>query len=160
MLCAIYQEYTQMRISIIGAGRVAYHFARVLSDQHKIVQIYSRSVEKAQQLADLCTAQAITSPEQLNSHVDLVIIAVSDQSIPTVIEQVHNYLPAVVIVNTSGRTQLNVLRDVQPISGVSYPLRAVSLERENDCLHTPLFIQAHDDEDEGKPQTQPNRPRE
>ncbi|WP_264766489.1 MULTISPECIES: Rossmann-like and DUF2520 domain-containing protein [unclassified Acinetobacter] len=146
----------QMRISIIGAGRVAYHFARVLSGKHEIVQIYSRTVEKAQQLADLYTAQAITSPEQLDSHVDLVIIAVSDQSIQTVIQQVHNYLPDVLIVHTSGSTHLNVLRDVHPKSGVFYPLQTFSLEREIDWLNTPLFIEAHDDEDEGKLNTLAN----
>ncbi len=56
-----------MRISMIGAGRVAYHLARVLSAQHEIVQIYSRTLEKAQQLAEQFNAQAIARPEQLRS---------------------------------------------------------------------------------------------
>ena len=40
-----------MRISLIGAGRVAHHLAHVLNAQHQIVQIYSRSLDKAQHLA-------------------------------------------------------------------------------------------------------------
>ena len=32
-----------MRISFIGAGRVAHHLAAVLSQNHQIVQIYSRT---------------------------------------------------------------------------------------------------------------------
>ena len=48
-----------MRISMIGAGRVAYHLALVLSAHHEIVQIYSRTLEKAQYLAEQFNAQAI-----------------------------------------------------------------------------------------------------
>lgn len=81
-----------MRISIIGAGRVAYHLTRALSAQHEIVQIYSRTLDKAQQLADQFKAQAIAQPENLNQNIDLMIIAVSDQSIANVIKQVHSYL--------------------------------------------------------------------
>ncbi len=81
-----------MRISMIGAGRVAYHLARVFSAQHEIVQIYSRTLEKSQQLAEQFNAQAIARPEQLSHEVDLVIIAVSDQSIASVIERIHPHL--------------------------------------------------------------------
>ena len=48
-----------MRISIVGSGRVATHFAKALSKQHHIVQIYSRDLNKAQRLAQLVNAQAI-----------------------------------------------------------------------------------------------------
>lgn len=137
-----------MRISIIGAGRVAYHLARALSAQHELVQIYSRTLEKARQLADQFNLQAITQPEQLDHAVDLIIIAVSDQSIASVIAQVHPYLPEVLMVHTSGSTHLNVLRHVHARAGVFYPLQTFSLEREIDWSNTPLFIEAHRQEDE------------
>ncbi|WP_349679436.1 NAD(P)-binding domain-containing protein, partial [Acinetobacter sp. UBA5934] len=40
-----------MRISFIGAGRVAHHLAIVLSQNHQIVQVYSRTLAHAQTLA-------------------------------------------------------------------------------------------------------------
>jgi len=137
-----------MRITIIGAGRVAYHLACVLSVQHEIVQIYSRTLEKAQQLADQFQAQAIEKPEQLDNRVDLVIIAVSDQSIAMVIEQIHPYLPNNLIVHTSGSTHLDVLKQIHVRAGVFYPLQTFSLEREINWENTPLFIEAHDREDQ------------
>lgn len=137
-----------MRITIIGAGRVAYHLIRVLSVQHEIVQIYSRTLEKAQQLADQFQVQAIEKPEQLDNRVDLVIIAVSDQSIAMVIEQIHPYLPNNLIVHTSGSTHLDVLKQIHVRAGVFYPLQTFSVEREINWENTPLFIEAHDREDQ------------
>ncbi|ENW86559.1 MULTISPECIES: Rossmann-like and DUF2520 domain-containing protein [Acinetobacter] len=139
-----------MRISIIGAGRVAFHLAQGLNGQHELVQIYSRSFAKAEQLASKFKAQAINAPELLHSEIDLLIIAVSDQSIRSVIEQVHAYLPDVLIVHTSGSTHLNVLQDVHPRSGVFYPLQTFSLERDIDWSNTPLFIEADNAEDQEK----------
>lgn len=137
-----------MRITIIGAGRVAYHLTRVLSVQHEIVQIYSRTLEKAQKLADQFQTQAIERPEQLDNRVDLVIIAVSDQSIAMVIEQIHPYLPNNLIVHTSGSTHLDVLKQIHTRAGVFYPLQTFSLEREINWENTPLFIEAHDQEEQ------------
>ncbi|ATO20874.1 F420-dependent NADP oxidoreductase [Acinetobacter sp. LoGeW2-3] len=137
-----------MRITIIGAGRVAYHLARVLSEQHEVVQIYSRTLEKAQQLAEQFKAQAIAQPKELLSDVDLVIIAVSDQSIASVIEQIHPYLPHNLIVHTSGSTHLDVLKKVHARAGVFYPLQTFSLERDIDWQTTPLFIEAANEQDQ------------
>ncbi|WP_367947470.1 Rossmann-like and DUF2520 domain-containing protein [Acinetobacter sp. BY484] len=142
------RKTNKMRISIIGAGRVAYHLACVLSAQHDIVQIYSRTLGKAQQLAEQCQAQAVARAEELSDHVDLVIIAVSDQSIASVIEQIHPYLPHNLIVHTSGSTHLNVLKKVHVRVGVFYPLQTFSLERQIDWQQTPLFIEAVHEQDQ------------
>ena len=137
-----------MRISMIGAGRVAYHLARVFSAQHEIVQIYSRTLEKSQQLAEQFNAQAIARPEQLSHEVDLVIIAVSDQSIASVIERIHPHLQQNLIVHTSGSTHLDLLKNVHVRAGVFYPLQTFSLERQIDWQQTPLFIEAENEQDQ------------
>ena len=137
-----------MRISMIGAGRVAYHLALVLSAHHEIVQIYSRTLEKAQYLAEQFNAQAIAQPEQLDHEVDLVIIAVSDQSIANVIEQIHPYLQQNLIVHTSGSTHLDLLKNVHARAGVFYPLQTFSLERQIDWQQTPLLIEAVNEQDQ------------
>ncbi len=52
---------------------------------HQIVNIYSRSFDKATNLAQAVDAKAVSHFSQLSVDVDLVIIAVSDQSISSVI---------------------------------------------------------------------------
>lgn len=136
-----------MKISFIGAGRVAYHLAKVLSTQHQIVQIYSRTFEKAEWLSQQVQAQAISNFEQISSDIDLMIIAVSDQSIVDVLEKISPYLKDVCIVHTSGSTHLSALAKTHDKCGVFYPLQTFSIEREIDWKNTPLFIEATHEQD-------------
>lgn len=135
-------EKHKMRISFIGAGRVAHHFAHVLQQHHQIINIYSRSSEGAKQLAQAVGADAVEDISQLNPNVDLLIIAVSDSAIRTVIEAVHPYLPHTLIVHTSGSTDIQQLTTVHARSGVLYPLQTFSMQREVDWSSTPLFVEA------------------
>ena len=137
-----------MRISLIGAGRVATHLGRVLLKRgHEIVQVYSRDVNHAEALASGISADAVSEIAQLNTDIDLAIIAVSDQAISQVIEQLSNVLKDVLIVHTSGSTNLSVLTQYHSRSGVFYPLQTFSLEREVDWANTPLFVEAVESQD-------------
>lgn len=131
-----------MRISFIGAGRVAHHLAFALKQYHQIVQIYSRTWENSQHLAEQVAAQACPSLTDLSSEIDLLILAVSDQSIAAIIAEVAPLMPEVLIVHTSGSTDLQILQQQHSNSGVFYPLQTFSLEREVDWKQTPLFIEA------------------
>ena len=115
---------------------MAYHLAKALMSQHEIVNIYSRSFDKAADLAQVAHAKAVSHFKQLNADVDLVMIAVSDQSIPNVL-----------IVHTSGSTALSVLSMKHARAGVFYPLQTFSLEREIDWSNTPLFVEATENTD-------------
>ena len=136
-----------MRISIIGAGRVAHHLAQVLQQRHQIIQIYSRSIEKAHKLALEVSANVIQELDALDNTVDLIVIAVSDQAISTVIQQVHRYAPEALIVHTSGSTPLSILQQHHARAGVFYPLQTFSFDREIDWQNTPLFIEAASEQD-------------
>lgn len=136
-----------MRISFMGAGRVAHHLAHVLSQHHQIVQIYSRTLATAQTLATQVKATAITNIEELNPEVDLVIIAVSDQAIASIIAEVHQQLPNVLIVHTSGSTDIEVLAQIHARAGVFYPLQTFSLERQINWSDTPIFVEAKSEDD-------------
>ena len=115
---------------------MAYHLAKALMSQHEIVNIYSRSFDKAADLAQVAHAKAVSHFKQLNADVDLVMIAVSDQSMPNVL-----------IVHTSGSTALSVLSMKHARAGVFYPLQTFSLEREIDWSNTPLFVEATENTD-------------
>jgi len=136
-----------MRISFMGAGRVAHHLAHVLSQHHQIVQIYSRTLATAQTLAIQVNATATTNIEELNPEIDLVIIAVSDQAIASVISNVHQQLPKVLIVHTSGSTDIEVLAQIHARAGVFYPLQTFSLDRDIPWLDTPIFVEAKSEYD-------------
>ncbi|MEG1696993.1 MAG: DUF2520 domain-containing protein [Acinetobacter sp.] len=131
-----------MQITFIGAGRVATHLAKALMAQHQIVQVFSRNLDHAKALANQVNAQAINQSEQLNQQTDLVIVAVSDQSIPAVIQSIATYLPNSLIVHTSGSTSLDTLGQIHSRVGVFYPLQTFSFEREVDWSETPLFVEA------------------
>lgn len=133
----------QMKISVIGAGRVAYHLIKALHAEHQIVQVYSRTIEKSQKLASKFNVEAVCDISELSSDIDVCLIAVSDQSIAQVIEQLHSALADVLIAHTSGSTHLNVLSNVHDKSGVFYPLQTFSVEREVDWATTPIFVEAH-----------------
>jgi predicted short-subunit dehydrogenase-like oxidoreductase (DUF2520 family) len=135
-------EKQKMRISFIGAGRVAHHLAHVLQQHHQIIHIFSRRAEPAQQLAQAVGAEAVTDMSQLDSTVDLIIIAVSDSAIGAVIKDLHRYFPNTLIVHTSGSTDIQQLTAVHARSGVFYPLQTFSLAREVEWSSTPLFVEA------------------
>ena len=136
-----------MRISFMGAGRVAHHLAHVLSQHHQIVQIYSRTLATAQTLATQVKATATMNIEELSPEIDLVIIAVSDQAIASVIANVHQQLPNVLIVHTSGSTDIEILAQIHARAGVFYPLQTFSLDRDIPWLDTPIFVEAKSEDD-------------
>lgn len=128
-------------ISFIGSGRVATHLAIALAEHFDIHQIMSRNVEHAQNLANKVAACAITNFDELK-HVDLLIIAVSDNEIKLVAENLKNIGYANLVVHTSGSTDLKVLSGLELNSGVLYPLQTFSFEHQVDWKSTPLFIEA------------------
>ena len=136
-----------MRISLIGAGRVAHHLARVLSQHHQIMQIYSLSLEPAKTLAAQVGAIAAANISEINPEIDLVIIAVSDQAIASIITETHQHLADVLIVHTSGSTDIEVLAKTHARAGVFYPLQTFSLDREIPWSDTPLFVEAKSEVD-------------
>lgn len=139
-----------MRMSVLGAGRVAHHLAKVLAKQHQVIDVYSRRLSSAQQLAQQVGANAITQVQALNPEIDLAIIAVSDQAIQSVISEVAPYLKDVLIVHTSGSTHLDVLSHIHPRAGVFYPLQTFSFESQIDWANTPLFIEAKHEQDQAQ----------
>ena len=136
-----------MKISIIGAGRVAYHLFQVLKDQHEIIQIFSRTGKFHGLTVDQNAPQIISDLNLLSSETELCMIAVSDQAISDIIVPIHRVLPDALIVHTSGSTHISRLTAVHQRAGVFYPLQTFSVERTVDWSSTPLFVEATDSGD-------------
>ncbi len=137
-------------ISIVGAGKVATHLSkRLQACGLNIHQIYSRQLKDARELATMVNAQGINRWENLQlSGLDLLIIAVKDQAITEVAQQL-NALPShsTLIVHTSGSSPLSWLNTL-PRRGIFYPLQSFSPGREPDFEQIPICVEAHNPADQ------------
>ena len=134
------------KISIIGSGNVATHLALVLKENFFYIhQIYSRNIENAKQLANLVNAKYISKITEIEK-VDLIIIAVSDDVINQIIENLEGNN----IVHTSGSVSLNVFNNKYTNFGVLYPLQTFNKKNKIDVKTTPLLIEGNNDKFEKK----------
>src|SRR5512133_2221441 len=104
----LYVNAHTMLITLIGAGNVATHLGRTLkASGHKIHQVYSRSVDAAETLADLLEAEPVTAPEAVTDGADLYVCALKDDALETVLNALKLVNPF--IIHTSGSLPLSVL---------------------------------------------------
>lgn len=137
-----------MKISLIGSGRVATHLAVALQQLgHQIQQIYSPNLSHAQQLAIQVAASAVNDFMQIDAAIDLLIIAVKDQAIAQVAGQLPEHLADVLLVHTSGSTDLNVLSQWHEHCGVLYPLQTFSFEKSVNWEQVPLLLETYQAQD-------------
>ncbi|MBF7682103.1 DUF2520 domain-containing protein [Acinetobacter sp. B5B] len=133
-----------MRISIIGSGRVATHLTLALKAHgHVFVDVCSRKITHAEGLAARLNARALNHIDNMDLNIDVVIIAVSDQSIGEVVQQLVNIKPTCLVLHTSGSTHVTVISDHLAYAGVFYPLQTFSVEHDVDWLNVPVLIEAN-----------------
>ena len=137
-----------MKISFIGSGRVATHLAIALQQSgHQIQQVYSPNLIHAQQLAIQVHAGAVDQLQQLDHQIDLLIIAVKDQAIAQVAQQLPKHLSNTLVLHTSGSTDLQVVQQHHLRCGVLYPLQTFSFEKSVDWKNVPLLIETTQPQD-------------
>lgn len=131
-----------IKVSIIGSGNVAQHlisaFTAIQKSSSKIelVEAYSRKKESLIHLLD--NSQIITDIQDL-SEADVYIIAVSDDAIATISEQLafKNKL----VVHTSGSVSVDVISDANR-KGVFYPLQSFTKNKAVDFSTIPICLEA------------------
>ena len=122
------------KISIIGSGNVATHLALSLKENFFCIhQIYSRNIKNAANLANLVNAKYTSKITEIEK-VDLIIIAVSDD----VIIQIIDNLQGTNIVHTSGSVSLDIFNNKYENYGVLYPLQTFNKKNAVDMKHTPF----------------------
>lgn len=123
-----------MKVVIIGSGNVATVYAKLLFNHaHTITQVYSKQLANAQSLANIVDAAAIDNLQVVNKHVDLIIIAVADKAIETIVQK----MPCVncLVVHTAASVSIDVLNKVSNHYGVLYPIQTIRKEM---SLTTPI----------------------
>ncbi|MFA5328013.1 MAG: DUF2520 domain-containing protein [Prolixibacteraceae bacterium] len=130
-------------IVLIGAGNLATQLALALHEKNiAIRQIYSRTIESAEELAQKVKAPFTTELSELITDADLYVIAVKDSAIQEVLENLpldENRL----IVHTAGSVDMQVLEDFTQNFGVFYPLQTFSKNRKVDFSSIPICIEAN-----------------
>ena len=119
------------RVSFIGAGNVGSTFAEKLqSEGVEIVRIYSPSLGNM----DDFTSEGV----------DSVIIAVTDDAIPALLEQLPGN-ESTLWLHTSGSVGIDVFDAVKfPRHGVLYPLQTMLKGTQPDWKNVPVFIEGDD----------------
>ena len=142
-----------MKISIIGSGNIGWHLGIALENHHhQIYEVFSRQKSKALHLASrLYQAEAKTDLDFSESKAELFILAVSDDAMSEVCEQL--ILPEnAILTHTSGSKSLEDLQKLMLINhdlpvkcAVFYPLMTFTAGKQLDLKTVPFCIEASDD---------------
>lgn len=127
-----------IQITLIGSGNVAQHLIKAFakSELVEIAQVFSRKKEK---LSSIIEFDKIVSDYEDLKEADLYIIAVTDNAITEVSQQLpfNNQL----VVHTSGTASIETLDDKNR-KGVFYPLQTFSKNKEIDFSVIPICLEA------------------
>ena len=133
-----------MKVALVGAGKLATNLAVALQEAgHTIVQVFSRTRQSAELLAERVGTSAITDLHQLVSDADLYIVSISDSALSTL--DYSAFPPQALVVHTAG----SIPMDVIPLSrrGVFYPMQTFSRQRIVDFSDIPIFVEASSEDD-------------
>lgn len=132
-----------MNIVIIGSGNVAAVLGRKFKMAgHTIVQVYSRNASAASALAYEWDSESTNYKSLISKAADIYIIAVNDDAIDDVVEDLR--LPGRVVAHTAASVPKEILKDVSPHHGVFYPLQSLRKEMVS-MPEIPIFIDGSDE---------------
>lgn len=132
-----------MDIVIIGSGNVAAVLGRkFVAAGHNILQVVGRNAKAASALAYEWNTVSTNYQSPISDKADVYIIAVSDDAIDDVTDNLR--LPGKVVAHTAASVPKEVLKNVTQHFGVFYPLQ--SLRKEMKVLtDVPIFFDGSDD---------------
>ena len=133
-----------MKVALVGAGNLATNLAVALQEAgHTIVQVFSRTRQSAELLAERVGTSAVTDLHQLAPDADLYIVSISDAALSTL--DYSAFPPHALVVHTAG----SIPMDVIPLTrrGVFYPMQTFSRQRIVSFSDIPIFVEASSDAD-------------
>ena len=130
-----------MKITLIGSGNVATVLGHLAKDRgHNVVQVYSRQLANAEELADVLNANATNDFSQLVLDSDVYISALNDSALNSLHK--HIMLRKGLLVHTAGAISINALKNAAVNYGVLYPLQSLRKEK-LDYEPFPLLVDAN-----------------
>lgn len=131
------------RIGFLGTGNVAWHMAQDMEKAgHFIPVVSSQNLENATLLANqLYDTQVTEDYDFSNFDLDLLILAVKDDVISSVVEQLV-VGSETIVVHTSGTIPMDCLSPLGDDFGVFYPLQTFTKDRPIDFSEIPICIES------------------
>lgn len=131
------------RVTIIGAGNVGHNFGIAFRQAGYIIhEIYSRTQSSAMLLSQTLNCNFTTKLSQLSNQTDLMIIAVNDDALPEVIDQIE--IKDKPIVHTSGSTPIEVFEGGGfEKYGIFYPVQSFSKHETESLTPIPICVEAN-----------------
>lgn len=142
----IYRHTQTMKIVFIGAGRLATNLSKALHEAgHDIVQVYSRTIESATDLADVVGGSPTNDIKRLTRDADVYIFAVKDSALAELIPQACKGREQKVFLHTAGSVPMDAFKGMALHYGVLYPMQTFSKERDVDFRDIPCFVEVSDE---------------
>jgi len=136
-----------MIITLIGAGRLAKQTGKALrAAGHQIAQVFSRTIESANTLAQLLDSQPTCSITDIRGGADIYLLALKDSVLEEIAEQLGNHLDNPLLVHTAGSMPLQLFQGKTSRYGVFYPMQTFSKERDVNFREIHCFIEANDEQ--------------
>jgi predicted short-subunit dehydrogenase-like oxidoreductase (DUF2520 family) len=131
------------KIVVLGAGNLSVHLTQALYKAgFTILQVFSRKKESASYLAGLVDALPINDLEEIDQKAEIIIIAITDDAIPAVLEKLK-INPDAVLIHTAGSVPLSVFNKQFRNTGVLYPFQTFSKFRPVAFDTLPVFVEAN-----------------
>ena len=135
-------------IAFIGAGNLATNLAKALYRKgFRIVQVYSRTKESAQGLAQTVEAAYTTELQAVTKEAQLYIVSLKDAAFVELLPQIVSGKENALWVHTAGSIPMNIWQGHVARYGVLYPMQTFSKQREVDFRVVPFFIESNSSED-------------
>lgn len=140
-------------IVLLGAGRVATHLVPALIEAgHRIVQIYSRTIDAARNLASPLGVSYTDDMEAITTNASIYITCVADEALPSIAQRLVDRVNAVapsspLFLHTAGSVPMNLWHEAGAKHyGILYPLQTFSKERAVDMREVALFVEGSDED--------------
>lgn len=140
-------------IVLLGAGRVATHLVPALIEAgHRIVQIYSRTIDAARNLASPLGVPYTDDMEAITTNASIYITCVADEALPSIAQRLADRVNAAapsspLFLHTAGSVPMNLWHEAGAKHyGILYPLQTFSKERAVDMREVALFVEGSDED--------------
>lgn len=129
-------------IVILGAGNVATHLSLALKQAGLSIKcVYSKTIQAAKELALKVDSHYTNEIDHIPVEADLYIIAVKDDVIESIVNNLK--LEYGIVVHTAGSIPMNVFENRFDNYGIFYPLQTFSKTRDVDFSAIPICIEAN-----------------
>ena len=132
-----------MNISLIGTGNAATVLAKlIVSKGHHLQEIVARDLKAAEELTTQTGGRPRLIADFIPENCDLIIVALSDNSLPDAIAGID--FKEIPVVHTAGAVSIGVLKNLAVNYGVLYPLQ--SLRKDMQAIPPiPFLIEANNE---------------